>query len=450
MLFLLSNSKWLIWIPECDGALPACSTCTAVYRTECTYDADSDHRRKGALKRDIQSLQERNDALDVIFTSLRNLSEEEAITLLHSIREDPNLDALAASLRTNVNLPQSYSYQTLNAEFEQLSPTPSSSRGANVSISISREASTDDGQLQSEAATPGDTSAFWFAIPQDPEFVQHLLNVYFCWIHPFHQFFSRENFLYDMTRARTEYCSSLLLHAILSLACEWSDRPSARLAPMNPATAGDEFFAEARRLLDMVEGPTLTTIQALAIMAVREISHGRDSRGYQLGGVAVRMALEMGLHLAVLDAVASAEESEARKLTLWGVFFIETMFSVFIGRVCQLPRAAIDSQKPTILDRATSGVWQRYDENIPATHQQPGESPHLVLFRNQMISLAEVANDIVHDFYAPREHERFTTRKLALAYDRYHEWFRQLPDSCRLENTSVPHVILLHMLYYSK
>ena len=76
-----------------------------MYRTECIYDENSDHRRKGALKRDIQSLQQRNDALDVIVASLRTLPEQDAISLLHSLRTDANPDVIAASLRTNVNLP---------------------------------------------------------------------------------------------------------------------------------------------------------------------------------------------------------------------------------------------------------------------------------------------------------------------------------------------------------
>lgn len=402
------------------------------------------------MKRDLQSLQQRNDALDVIVTSLRNLPENEAIALLHSIRGDANLDALAISLRTNVDLPQSFSYQALNPEFEQLSPASSSARGANVTLSISRENSGEDSQLHSGVVTPGDASSFWFSTPQDPDLVQHLLNLYFCWVHPFHQLFSREKFLNDMARARTEYCSSCLLNAILALACEYSDRPSARLIPLDPSTAGDEFFREARRHLETTEDPSLTKIQALLIMGIREASHGRDSNGYHWIGAAGRMSLELGLHLAVINASTSAEENEVRSTTLWGVFFLETMFSVFVGRLSQLPRAAINAQMPILYDGMVGEIWQRYDDTVSSTYQQSGPSPHPALFLHLMATLTEIASDVATDLYAAREHERFTTRKLALAYDRYHEWFRQLPDVCRLEQTTLPHVMILHMLYYGK
>ncbi|KAF2766369.1 hypothetical protein EJ03DRAFT_330101 [Teratosphaeria nubilosa] len=92
----------------------------AVYNTECFYDADSDHRRKGALKRDIQMLQERNDCLDVIVASLRSLPENEGILLLHNLRaEDVDSQTLARSLKSNVQLPPSFGQQTLEAEFAQ-------------------------------------------------------------------------------------------------------------------------------------------------------------------------------------------------------------------------------------------------------------------------------------------------------------------------------------------
>lgn len=36
---------------RCDGNLPACAACSSVYNTECLYDLNSDHRRKGVYKK---------------------------------------------------------------------------------------------------------------------------------------------------------------------------------------------------------------------------------------------------------------------------------------------------------------------------------------------------------------------------------------------------------------
>lgn len=169
-----------------------------------------------------------------------------------------------------------------------------------------------------------ESSGVWFRQPQDVEFVEHLLNLHFCWIHPFYHFFHREYFLHDMSRGNTEFCSALLVNAICSFACHYSDRPAARAEPTNPATAGDAFFAEAKRLLERTEKSSLTTVQALGIMSARECSHGRDSNAYQLAGRCLRMALELGLHLSVIGSGLRASEVEVRKITFWGVFNLET------------------------------------------------------------------------------------------------------------------------------
>lgn len=304
--------------------MPSCSTCTAVYRTECSYDADSDHRRKGALKRDLQSLQQQNSALDVVVASLRTLPEGEAVALLHSLRADCNPDELATSLKTNVRLPHSYAPQTLEADFAQhLSTTPTSSSMDSAAFPSSREQSLDE-SLSLTNTISNESSGVWFRVPQDVEFVEHLLNLYFCWIHPFYHFFHRDFFLHDMSRGNTEFCSALLVNAISSYACHYSDRAGARTDPNSPATAGDAFFAEAKRLLDKHEKSSLTTVQALGIMSARECSHGRDSNAYQLAGRCLRMALELGLHLSVIGSGLRASEIEVRKITFWGVFNLET------------------------------------------------------------------------------------------------------------------------------
>merc|ERR1711971_799519 len=71
-----------------------------------------------------------------------------------------------------------------------------------------------------------ESSGVWFRQPQDVEFVEHLLNLHFCWIHPFYHFFHREYFLHDMSRGNTEFCSALLVNAICSFACHYSDAPA--------------------------------------------------------------------------------------------------------------------------------------------------------------------------------------------------------------------------------
>lgn len=165
----------------------------------------------------------------------------------------------------------------------------------------------------------------WTSITSDPSLISHLLGLYFSWQHPFYVLFSKECFLHDMSKGYNKYCSPLLVNSILALACGCSDRREAWTDPSDPHTAGDHFFAEARKLLYEDDTSSLTTVQALAIMGIREACCGRESRGFQYAGRCTRMALELGLHLSFTSSSdLTPTEIEARKITFWGCFTLDT------------------------------------------------------------------------------------------------------------------------------
>ena len=396
-------------------------------------------------------MQQQNDALDVIVASLKALPESDAINLLHSIRNDGNHEDIAASLQTNVRLPHSFSPHTLESEFVQhMTPStanlPSENGSLDSRLSPIRSRTDEDVFAQSLGAS-SQTSQAWFRRPQDLELVEHLFDLYFTWIHPFYHPFSRNQFLADFRTARMDHCSAILVHAILALGCHYSDRAEARTDPQNSNTAGEHYFSEAKNILEQEEKPLLTTVQALAIMSFRETSQGRDSNGYQLTGRAVRTALELGLHLSMIGKDSSPAEYEARKITFWGIFNLETLCSVGLGRLSQLPRAAADIEKPTITEHSETQPWRPYEDTnlcLSPSAQQPAWQ---MTFVTCLSNLSELASEMVDTFYAPRE--RFTSRRLATTYGQYRDWHQNLPDCFRLENTSLPHVLVLHMYYYA-
>ncbi|KAI5236504.1 hypothetical protein E4T43_08601 [Aureobasidium subglaciale] len=425
---------------KCDGGLPSCSTCLAVYRTDCSYDQDTDHRRKGALRKDIASLQNKNTALDVVINSLCALPEHEAIALFHSLRRGERLDSLAEA----INAGDTEKLRTLDTDLS--GPTPGATFHTQVPSTRNESSRSpvdgkwNDAGSQSAAA---EGSSSWFRIPQDAEFVDHLLNLYFCWSHPFFCFFSKDHFLRDMSRGSTKYCSAMLVNAVLSVACQYSDRPAAR------ERAGDYFFSEAQRLSECIGASELTAVQAMAVMAVREGSAGRDHISFRLIGRAVRLAMEMGLHLA--DTTAGepnfrSSELDIRKLTFWGVFNCEMICCLALGRVSSIPKNAIEIDKPMNSEKLDALFWQPYeDANLPVSPSavQPMKC---LLFHSVQSKLSELINDINLNLYAPRE--RFTPRRLASAYNQYQNWYAELPEMFQLQNTAMPHVIVLHMYYH--
>lgn len=131
--------------------------------------------------------------------------------------------------------------------------------------------------------------------------------------------------------------------------------------------------------------------------------------------------------------------------------FIDADFSricsVGFGRLSQLPRSAADIQKPSVNDRTEALAWRPYEDANLALSPSAEQPARPMVFVEHLSKLSELASDMVNTFYAPQE--RFTSRRLAATYAQYQEWYHSLPDAFRLENSSLPYVLVLHMYYYA-
>ena len=163
----------------------------------------------------------------------------------------------------------------------------------------------------------------WTLVTRDQNLIALLLELYFSWVHPFYCLFSERMFWDDFSKNQTAHCSSLLVNAILAVACSYTSRPEARSNPHDRNTSGDHFFAEAERTLNMQRNTAnLTTVQALALMALREASVGRPNSGFQFFGRCMRMVVELGLHISIGSENFDLDprDLEARKITFWACY----------------------------------------------------------------------------------------------------------------------------------
>ena len=185
-----------------------------------------------------------------------------------------------------------------------------------------------------EYTTDREPIASWTEVTSDPRLVLHLTNMYFTWHYTFFTTLSKTLFWRDFKQGKpsrdfknkTEYCTPLLVNAILALGCHFTSWPAARALPEDTATAGDHFFKEAKRLIlqnDEHENPRITTVQALALMSVREAGCGREAKGWVYSGMSFRMAYDLGLNVG--DGAGDIQETEidARKITIWGCFLFD-------------------------------------------------------------------------------------------------------------------------------
>ena len=68
----------------------------------------------------------------------------------------------------------------------------------------------------------------WTRVTSDDGLVRHLLEVYFLHDHPYIPCFHKDLFLRDMAAGRGQFCSSILVNAILASGCVWAKSSTSR------------------------------------------------------------------------------------------------------------------------------------------------------------------------------------------------------------------------------
>ena len=127
----------------------------------------------------------------------------------------------------------------------------------------------------------------------------------------------------DFSNNRTGHCSSLLVNALLAVAYPYYAREEATSDLVDHSISGDHFFVEAERILiNQRNTANLTTVQALALMGLREASVGRPNSGFQYFGRCMRMVVELGLHVSIgpENFELDPRDLEARKITSWACY----------------------------------------------------------------------------------------------------------------------------------
>lgn len=470
---------------KCDGALPSCAACASVYGTECIYDPNSDHRRKGVYKEKVESSKTHDSTLQILIEAILNAAEDDVHEIVRRIRTCDNLDVMAESLSTksdygagNVDsvddndLDNEYS-TTLPVEGERdLAGKMGELRLENGAVRFIGGTSNliylgPETVLQGEADmaefVTADTNPItsWTNVSKDPQVIIHLLNMYWNWHYPYFTTLSRSLFYRDFLRGeshvsahRTAYCSPLLVNAMLALGCHFTNVGAAYAVPGDSWTKGDHFFTEAKRIImvnDEYEKPRLATVQALALMSVREAGCGREARGWVYSGMSFRMAQDLGLNMDMTGVTANNQhmdekEIDARRVTFWGCFLFDKCWSNYLGRLPQLPQNSYSVPKYDVFPDEDAQDWSPYtDTGYDEANKQPSRTRAIGL---QLLRLSEISSDLLLFFYHPnhirRSHSKAVElKKLSELHRRLEDWRKEVPKELEPKDGQLPNVILM-------
>lgn len=117
--------------------------------------------------------------------------------------------------------------------------------------------------------------------------------------------------------------------------------------PKPSQSPGWRFYEISRRLLpDVVVSSSMTSVQVCVLQGIFLPSTESRDAGYNLLGLALRMAVNMGMHRSSGADALHPPVRELRNRLWWSVYVAERIFSVEMGRPLAINDAEIDAPFP--------------------------------------------------------------------------------------------------------
>ncbi|KAG8163233.1 hypothetical protein KVR01_006530 [Diaporthe batatas] len=443
---------------RCDGQQPVCGSCLS-RGVECIFQ-HAENKRRPPSKKYVESLQARIRHLEAQVVSLGS-KPAYGSTKIDLTAEDNEQDDESGGEDDQ----DPFSDLTVRAgRLNVIDDGQLHYFGSQSSYNLVREPLRDaDPQEPSHKAQVEGllaTAQLGKTVSISDELQDHLLDLYWRWQNPWNYVIHKGAFLKSFKGEDDgKNCSPLLLCSIFAIAARYSDRPELRSIQDDPNTTGDAFCEQAKILmLYETEAPTITTVQAACLLALRIMSDGKEALGWLYAGNATRMAHNLGLHLDSSKLIAtgslSGEEVEARKVTWWGCYVVDKLFSCGLGRPSSTPKSSISCPKPSIDTNEEYRPWLptpdgSASENFLGMHSHVSSTACHV---SETYTIACEAMDIIYaanSTLSNRELEDVISK--ADVELRTH--FTALPSFLRVSNSPkvpmLPHVCIFHIQYHA-
>jgi len=342
----------------------------------CTYDTLPSETQKAARKRKFTELEQKYEQLEVAYSTLEKLVKalqshqpEDAQAIFEELRRGASPQSLVKSIAEGDVLYQLRAVPETKLQFtlplgqdipyylkipgnvylegttaESLLRTSGGFEPDKETRTLSEEAYPEyyrpyvaariaDSRLND--AKP----SIWTRVSTDDELLRNLFRQFFHFEYQWFCCFHKDHFLDAMVSGTTEYCSPLLVNAVLALACVSKTQPSSchrllntrqgcyyklqdRLEYRNPQSLGFQFLAEAKRLWDLEQDNNthITTIQASLIINLVLIMQSADKMGMTYTVHAVSMAQRLGLFGPLTD-ITDDKKRNSHIYTAWCLYF---------------------------------------------------------------------------------------------------------------------------------
>ncbi|KAM3479772.1 hypothetical protein MY5147_001545 [Beauveria neobassiana] len=327
---------------------------------EAGESSDAALRRKNReTEEELRKLRGSHDALRRVVTALQTCKDDEVAAILRRLRETQDATAVATQLEggdlllqlhvapeTKFRFSLPYCRDMPRALLRPDNPYLGSMLYESAFTSASNQSSAMISRIERlqpqyvkpyTAALIADTRlgtvnvARWTNVCADNAILRHLLHIYLLSEYQLFPPFHKDYFINDMVLGSTRFCTSLLVNAVLALACSCDPELSDRAEYWNPRALSYKFFAEARGLWDLerLSPNSVTTVQAGIVINTIYNMYSMDRIGLTYGVQAAAIAQEMGMFDADRGTLDKSQRI-VQGFTAWALYF-------FLGQVHDQP-----------------------------------------------------------------------------------------------------------------
>ncbi|OSC99336.1 hypothetical protein PYCCODRAFT_1373230 [Trametes coccinea BRFM310] len=331
--------------------------------------------------------------------------------------------------------------------------------------------------LHSAAADPR-SSNLEIRLPPERE-QRRLLDVYFKYVNPAVPIIDEETFMSqyetmcvsrsfttprwhhpmenDIKPEQPQKLSDLLLFAVFACAASYIDP----LEREGRRMSADEYAACARRVLDtMYHESRSSTVQALLLLGVRGFGTGVLEEGWLHVGMAIRMALDLGMNrnpdkwMHNGRELFSIKEKEIRKRIWWSCCIVDKFSALFLGRTIAIHEKDFSTPLLEVPEDDLDQLW-RPSHLDPRSHTISPVPGAYRSYLRYMASLYVITGEVVANVY--RVSRTYNTHPRVLRqqyYNRLLQWALDLPEHLNYSATSTrpcpaPHILAMHIQYWA-
>ncbi|KAI6136403.1 fungal-specific transcription factor domain-containing protein [Pisolithus sp. B1] len=297
-----------------------------------------------------------------------------------------------------------------------------------------------------------------------PPVQDQLVNLYFSYAHPMFPVIHKGRFLREWSEwsnpatpeasggssspqpEPSQTLTKLLLLSMFAVAARYLDRPNPGSTDKLWENTTCGYFLEAKNILAQVyQSCRATTCQALLLLGHREFGIGSMEQGWLYIGMAIRMALDLGLNRSADNwqcngkRMFSAEENQVRKQIWW---------------------ACCIADKYTFLENDYDTLFpdaEEYEDEGGAdlVTRQPFPTVLVMQCFRAAASLSVIIGSISSQIYPVKATRRGSRRAILRDLEaRLDQWYHQLPDGLSYDPASKravppPPILFIHVKYWS-